>query len=169
MQILVKISNIKFHENPTGCVRGSNPGTARFSARTDRPWGPPSLLYHGCRVFPGGKVRPGRDGDHSPPSSAVVSEQYTYTSTHPLGHNQVCKGNTLPLPTGGGRDVPCCQTGQTDKKKYSSRFSQLLCEPVLKYFVSFPITALSFPSLSYRRNQHVSFSTSHTVRCLGCN
>ena len=32
---------------------------ARFSARPDRPWGPPSLLYNGYRVFSGGKVRPG--------------------------------------------------------------------------------------------------------------
>ena len=35
---------------------GSNPGGARFSARPDRPWGPPSLLYNGYRVFPRGKV-----------------------------------------------------------------------------------------------------------------
>jgi len=33
---------------------------------------PPSLLYNGYRVFPGGKVRPGRDADHSTPSSAEV-------------------------------------------------------------------------------------------------
>jgi hypothetical protein len=38
----------------------------------DRPWGPPSLLYNGYRVFPGGRKRPGRDADHSPPSSAEV-------------------------------------------------------------------------------------------------
>ena len=38
----------------------------------DRPWGPPSLLYNGYRVFHGGKVRPGRDADPSPPSSAEV-------------------------------------------------------------------------------------------------
>ena len=38
----------------------------------DRPWGPPSLLYNGYRVFPGGKVRPGRNADPSPPSSADV-------------------------------------------------------------------------------------------------
>ena len=31
-----------------------------------------SLLYNGYRVFPGGKKRPGRDADHSPPSSSVV-------------------------------------------------------------------------------------------------
>jgi hypothetical protein len=49
---------------------------ARFSApvQTD-PGAPPSLLYNGYRVFPGGKVRPGRASDHSPPSSAVVMEE----------------------------------------------------------------------------------------------
>jgi len=46
------------------------PVGARFSARSDRPWGPPSLLYNGYRVFPGDKMRPGRAADHSPPSSA---------------------------------------------------------------------------------------------------
>jgi len=28
--------------------------------------GPPSLLYNGYRVFPGGKEQPGRDADPSP-------------------------------------------------------------------------------------------------------
>ena len=56
-------------------VCGSNPGGARFSARPDRPWGPPSLLYNGYRVFPGGKVRPERAADHSLPSTAVVMEE----------------------------------------------------------------------------------------------
>jgi hypothetical protein len=37
--------------------------------------GPPSLLYNGYWVFPGGKVRPGRDADLSPPSSAVVMKE----------------------------------------------------------------------------------------------
>jgi hypothetical protein len=27
-----------------------------FSHTSDRPWGPPSLLYNGYRVFPGGKA-----------------------------------------------------------------------------------------------------------------
>jgi hypothetical protein len=62
-------------------VRESNPEGARFSARPDRSWGPPSLLYIGYRVFPGGKVRPGRAAVHSPHSSAEVLEEYSYTST----------------------------------------------------------------------------------------
>jgi hypothetical protein len=40
-----------------------------------RPWGPPSLLYNGYRVFHEGKERPGRDADPSPPSSAVVMKE----------------------------------------------------------------------------------------------
>jgi len=44
----------------------SRSGT-KFSARPDRPWGPPSLLYNGYRVFPWGKMRPGRVADHSTP------------------------------------------------------------------------------------------------------
>ena len=45
-----------------------------FRPCSDRPWGPPSLLYSGYRVFPEGKERPGRDADPSPPSSAVVKK-----------------------------------------------------------------------------------------------
>ena len=36
---------------------------------------PPSLLYNGYRVFPGGKVRLGHAADHSPTSSAMVMEE----------------------------------------------------------------------------------------------
>ena len=40
-----------------------------------RPWCPPSFLYNGYRLIPGGKVRPGRAADHSPSSSADVMEE----------------------------------------------------------------------------------------------
>ena len=69
------------------------PVGTRFFACPDRPWGPPSLLYNGYRVFPGGKVRPGRAADHSPPSSALVMEEYSYTSTDPLGHTGPVTGS----------------------------------------------------------------------------
>jgi len=42
--------------------------------------------------LPGGKVWPGRAADHSPPSSAAVMEQYSYTFTHPLGHAKPVTG-----------------------------------------------------------------------------
>ena len=45
-----------------------------FRTCPDRPWGPPSLLYNGYRVFTGGEEQPGRDTDPSPPSSAVVKK-----------------------------------------------------------------------------------------------
>ena len=35
---------------------------------------------------------PGRAADHSPPSSAAVMEQYSYTFTHPLGHAKPVTG-----------------------------------------------------------------------------
>ena len=38
-------------------VRGSKPGGGEiFRTSPDRPWGPPSLLYSGYRVIPGGKA-----------------------------------------------------------------------------------------------------------------
>jgi hypothetical protein len=74
-------------------VRGSNPGGSEiFRTCLDRLWGPPSLLYNGYRVFPGGKVRSGRAADPSPPSSAEVMEEWSYTSTHPLGHTRPVTG-----------------------------------------------------------------------------
>jgi hypothetical protein len=40
-------------------VQGSNPGRGEnFCTCPDRPWGPPSLLYNGYRIFPG--VKSGR-------------------------------------------------------------------------------------------------------------
>ena len=36
-------------------VRDRIPVGTRFSARQDRPWGPPSLLYNGYRVFTEGR------------------------------------------------------------------------------------------------------------------
>ena len=53
-----------------------------FRTCPDRPWGPPSLLHNGYRVFPGGKERTGRAADHSPTSSAAVM-----------------KSRAIPLPT----------------------------------------------------------------------
>ena len=50
--------------------------------------GPPSLMYKGYRIFPGGKERPGRYADPSPPSSAVgheTIELYLYSPYGPYG------------------------------------------------------------------------------------
>ena len=57
-----------------------------FRTRPDQPWGPPSLLYNGCRVsFPGVK-RPGRGVNHPPPPTAKVKakvELYLYFLSGP--------------------------------------------------------------------------------------
>jgi hypothetical protein len=63
-------------ELPDWTVRGSNPGGGEiFRTCRDRLRDPPSLLYNGYRVFLRGKVRPGCDIDHSPPSSVEVIEE----------------------------------------------------------------------------------------------
>ena len=41
-------------------------GVEIFRTSPDRPWGPPNVPYNGYRIFPGGKVLPGRDADPSP-------------------------------------------------------------------------------------------------------
>jgi len=89
---LTRITDI-LHEDRYTCGPGSLVGTATgygmdgpgiesrweggeiFGTCPDRPWGPPSFLYNGYRVFLGGKERPGRDADPSSPSSAVVKKE----------------------------------------------------------------------------------------------
>jgi len=62
-------------------VRGSNPGGDEiFRTHPDRPWGPPSLLHNGYRVFPGGKA-----ATHPPHLASRFKKVYSYTSTPPLG------------------------------------------------------------------------------------
>ena len=64
-------------------IEKKNPGGGEiFRTCPHWPWGPPSLLYNGYRVFPGGKVRPGRDANSLTPSSAEVKnrvEIYLYS------------------------------------------------------------------------------------------
>jgi len=78
-------------------VRGSNPGGGEiFRIRPDRPWGPPSLLYNGYRVFPEVK-RTGRCVDHPPPSSADIKERVELYPYSPFGPLWPVLGWTLPL------------------------------------------------------------------------
>jgi hypothetical protein len=68
-------------DSPVGIATGLRAGRSGdgiavrgeiFHTYSDRLWGPPRLLYDGYRFFPGGRKRPGRDADPSPPSSAEV-------------------------------------------------------------------------------------------------
>lgn len=50
---------------------------------SDLLWGPPSLLSSGVlRVISSGVIRPGREADHAPPSSAEVKNSWDYISRY---------------------------------------------------------------------------------------
>ena len=60
---------------------GSNPGGDEiFRTCPDRPWGPPSLLYNGYRVFPGAK-RLGRGVDNLPHLVPRLKKEQSYNCT----------------------------------------------------------------------------------------
>jgi len=76
--------------------RGSIPGKGKdffVFATASRHWGPPNLLSKENRGGGGGPSswveRPGRQADHSPPSSAEVKKVWSYTSTLPILLNGV--------------------------------------------------------------------------------
>ena len=72
---------------------GSNPGgdeIFRPSRPALGPAQPPAKWVSGLSR---GKVRSERAADHSPPSSAAVMEEWSYTSTHPLGHTGPVTGS----------------------------------------------------------------------------
>jgi len=54
---------------------GSNPGGDEIFRPSRPALGPTQPPVKWVRVFPGGKVRPGRAADHSHPSSAAVMEE----------------------------------------------------------------------------------------------
>jgi hypothetical protein len=67
-------------------VQGSNLGGARDFLHLSRPaLGPTQLPVKGVPGLSRGKEQPGRDADPSPPSSAVVMKEYSYTSTPSIG------------------------------------------------------------------------------------
>ena len=68
-----------------------------FRTRPDRPWGPPSLLYNGYRVFPEGKAA-GAWRWPSTPSSAEVKERTELYLHSPSGTSWPVIGWPLLLP-----------------------------------------------------------------------
>ena len=76
-----------------------------FRTCPDRPWGPPSFLYNGYRVFPEGKERPGRDADPSPllvpwSRKSRAIPLLPLWAVRPVQSLSACtvQGCTLPLP-----------------------------------------------------------------------
>jgi len=62
-------------------VRWSNPGGGEmFRSCPDRPWGPPSLLCNGYRVFPGGKAA----GEWRWPPTLIYRRGWKKSRTIPL-------------------------------------------------------------------------------------
>ena len=73
-------------------------GDEIFCICSDQPWGPPSLLYNGYRVFPGGKAA-GHGIDNPPPSSTEVKERVELHLNSLSGPLWPILQWTLPLPT----------------------------------------------------------------------
>jgi len=71
---------------------GSNPGGDEIFSPSVSAMGLTQLPVKWVPGLSWGKVRPERAVDHSPPSSATVMGEYSYTSTHPLGHTGPVKG-----------------------------------------------------------------------------
>ena len=76
---------------------GSNPGGDQIFRPSRPALGPTQPPVKWVPGLYRGKVRPGRASDHSPPSSAAVMEQNSYTSTHPLGYTGPVTGSLYLL------------------------------------------------------------------------
>jgi len=92
---------MNWNKNTDSCGPGSSVGIATdfgvdgpgFSSRPDRPWAPPSLLYNGYRLFPGGRGGRGVGLTNPPRSSAEgPRKEYSYNATHPKGLRGLQKG-----------------------------------------------------------------------------
>ena len=68
-------------------IQGSNPGGGGevFRTHPDSSWGPPSLIYNGYRVFPGGVKWLGHGVDHPPASRDEVKKIVELYLCSPFG------------------------------------------------------------------------------------
>ena len=79
------VSQIWFQSQASYKVVMNPSGGEIFCTHPDRPWGPPSLLYNGYRVFPRGKAAGVWCWPPTPISVPRSLKGYSYTSTHPVG------------------------------------------------------------------------------------
>jgi len=105
-----------------------------FRTCPDRPWGTPSLLYNGYRVFPGGKERPRRDADPSPPSSVAgyeIVELYLYSPCGPYGLHRASvpgQGCNLPFTFTSSLLFLCpAQSSKADARVHSKAIPREIC------------------------------------------
>ena len=77
---------------------GSNPGGDQIFRPSRPALGPTQPSVQWVPGLSRGKVRPRRAADHSPPSSAAVMEDQSYTSTYPVGHTGPVTGSLYLLP-----------------------------------------------------------------------
>ena len=68
-----------------------------FHTRSDRPWGPPSLLCSGYRVFPGGKAAGEWRWPPIPSSAEVEEGRVKLYICYSFGHSWCVLGWPLPL------------------------------------------------------------------------
>ena len=79
-------------------VRGSNPGGGEiFHTHPDWPWGLPSLLYNGYRVFPGGKAAGAWCWPPTPPPKCRGHERLVLYLHSPSGPSWPVIGRALPF------------------------------------------------------------------------
>jgi hypothetical protein len=71
-------SFVQYQNNKVHDTREKKSGGEIFRTRPNRPWGPPSLLYEGYRVFSGVKA-----ADHPPPLLATTSRMSRPINIHP--------------------------------------------------------------------------------------
>ena len=117
---------------------GSNPGGGEiFRTCLDRPWSPPSLLFNGYRVFPGGKAAGAWRWPPTPYSADVKerAELYTYSPLDLGGLLQgglyqnsvketVTRGSTHPRLVVRSRNVCGSPTKFTPQKRCAFYFCQ---------------------------------------------
>ena len=117
-----------------------------FRTCPDRPWGQPSLLYHGYRVFTGVK-QPGRVVNHPPhlPPRLKKEQSYLYSLYGPYGlyrasvHVQGC---TLPAVRPVQSLSACTRvhfTGRTACTEPQCLYKGALYRPYCMYRASVPV------------------------------
>jgi len=138
---------------------------ARFSARPDRPWGPPSLPYNGYRVLPGGKERRGRDADTSP---LLVPWSRKSRFTPLLSHGPYdlyrasvpVQGCTLPY------FLQIEHNGKRSNKQNTYYNSQLLCPYIfIMAHISTQFRAVQLALCNTKSQQSSNAGLSHFAGC----